>query len=372
MEAQGAGATKQHGGIVERLHIGPEVDSEENGLAYFTTALNFTGTSRPLISATTICGCLGSTTGTDYSDTSPRYAAGTHIILDDCYSPDLESVRLWNATLGVSYDCPTTLAQGFTASGCTMIGLRTGMYIRHKNNPNPNGILANNMIQFRDIGMDVGNIDTWRFPGNAFFLEGDIPRATPAYDMRFVASANVSITGAGFGTFCTTSSDCGYRVNIRIDAEIPSYGVARGDRFLIDTGLFGDQSQYFALTAIQTTPSARNIHIGASNAYHGQFSGAVVDDQSGTAVTLAGFPTTNNLNNPAAVVPNGANVTQGPTLGSAKVPWPATFNVLQTVPQSNQPTKPGSGWTLFTDTDGSLKALYQDGKTIVTVALAPS
>ncbi|MGH6890424.1 MAG: hypothetical protein ACREHF_14730, partial [Rhizomicrobium sp.] len=207
-------------------------------------------------------------------------------------------------------------------------------------------------IQFRDIGMDVGNIDTWRFPGNAFFLEGDIPRATPAYDMRFVASANVSITGAGFGTFCTTSSNCGYRVNIRIDAEIPSYGVARGDRFLIDTGLFGDQSQYFALSAIQATPSARNIHIGASNAYHGQFSGAIIDDASGTATTQAGFPGTATA--PGTVLPNQASnaLSFPPTLGNASPTgaWPATYNQLHYLTKWSVPDPgPASGWVLVSD-----------------------
>lgn len=347
----------QYSVIAERIHIGPEPDSSGNGYGYFNTGLDLTGMPRPLVSETTICGCSGPITD-DYTDTSPRYAAQTHLVLDECYSPQVIATRFWNATRGVSYDCSSTKSnpQGFVFSGCNMIGVRTGIYIRHLPPPDPAGRVNDNLIQFRDFGLDVGNVGNWAFPDNTYFLEGDIPRATPACDMRFVASNFVTITGATFGTFCGTgdSQNCGLRVNIYIDADTQSNGASGGASFLIESGMFGDQSKYFALSAIQTTPSAKNIQIGASNQFNGQFTAAVVNDASGTAITVLGYPG-------GAVAANGAA-----SLGSNPIPWPANYNLTHYMLPTVAPTAPNAGWVFFVDpTTGELVALASSGKTVI-------
>lgn len=368
----GSGAnppSQQYCGIVERLHIGPAIDpATGNGAAYFSTGLNLTAVSRPLVSATTVCGCDGPIAG-DYSDTSPRYAMQTGIVVDECYSPQIEKTRVWHATTGVSLNTPTTGAQGFVCTGSNIEGVRTGINILYTGGlgPCPNGFVANNSIQFRDVGIYAGRVDVWSFANNTFWLEGDIVRTAPAYDMSFQVATHVTITGSRFAALCSDRTDCGARVNIHLDAETQINGNNYCASFLIDTNMFGAIDSYFAISAIQATKSARDIQIGASNKFSGTYTSSVVDDASGTAVTLAGFP---GITNPPAVLPSGTPSTGQPTLGNANAneAWPQTFSVGYTLPQASALSAPSSGWKFFVDSGdhNKLKAIASTGA-IVTL-----
>ncbi|MGH6888607.1 MAG: hypothetical protein ACREHF_05350 [Rhizomicrobium sp.] len=349
MHGQGGKGGHQYGGIVERLHIGADLDSGGNGYGYFTTGLDLQYTARPLVSQTTVSGCEGNSviSNDDFSDTSPRYKMQTGIDVGECYSPMIRDSRVWNAATGVSYDSEdmTTDPQGFDVSGCNMEGVRTGVYVRHANKSCPSGIIGSGEIAFRDIGLDIGNISAWRFPNNLFFLQGtDADRSgNKAYDMSFIGSSKVTITGAGFGTFNDDAGPAGTRINISIGTLDPGTG---GDTFLIDTCIFGDGNATFAISAIQITSTAGNIKIGASNFFYGTFTGPVVDDPTGVAVTQVGYPG-------GVVAPNGEA-----TLGSAAVAWPSTFNQMHFLQQNPAPTFPSGwvGWSFYTDSSGTLWA----------------
>ncbi|MGH6887762.1 MAG: hypothetical protein ACREHF_00945 [Rhizomicrobium sp.] len=203
----------------------------------------------------------------------------------------------------MTYNSTSGKPQGFNVSGCNMEGVRTGVYVRHGTASCPNGMIGNSAIAFRDIGLDIGNISAWRFPNNLLFLQGTDAghSGNKAYDMSFIGSSKVTITGAGFRTFGVHSDPGprGTRINISIGALDPGTG---GDTFLIANCLFGDGNATFAISAIQITSTAGNIKIGASNFFYGTLTGPVVDDPTGVAVTQVGYPA--NSPSPPGVVPN--------------------------------------------------------------------
>jgi hypothetical protein len=219
-------------------------------------------------------------------------------------------------------------------------------------------------VQYRDVGFDIANVSKWRVALNGFRNEwGGIQPESTSYDMRFRAADLVTLGQNAFGTAANPN-----RVDILIDADTVVNGVAHGRHFLIDAHQFGDSTASFGASAIKISPSAVDIQIGASNQFVGQFSSTIVDDASGAAVTLAGYPgVPGDPAQPGVVAPSSADPAAGiTTLGSANVAWPQSFTQGQYLPPpGTAPGNPVVGWVIYTDpSTGDLYARWQSGAAI--------
>lgn len=355
----GGGPGTHRGAIVENVHVGNDgIMTNSVSWSYFIKGIDITGTPRPLIDGVTIAGCDGGGTN-NYLDSSPRYLAQTHLVLDECYSPHVKDCELWHAAVGISA-VSTTNVQGFFMSGSHIEGVKIGVLHTWSYAPgagNPAGTLAFNNIQFRDFGFDLANISKWRAAGNQFRNEWQtIPQPYTSYDMRFRAAGLVMLTGNGFDTQANN-----LRVNILIDPVSQVNGVNFAAHFLIDSHQFGEvlpAGSIFGTSGIkiaytQGIAPASDIQIGASNQFVGTFTGSLVDDAAGVAVTSAGFSNTTSAT-PPPVLPNGIL-----TLGTPQAAWLQTFSDAHFIQQHSAPNFPGApwtGWVLYTDSSGKLWA----------------
>ncbi|MGH6889063.1 MAG: hypothetical protein ACREHF_07700 [Rhizomicrobium sp.] len=343
-----------HCGTLEHVRVGPLFDSNGNGWSYFLSGVDLSGTPMPFLFDVKVAGCQGLIAKGNYADTSPRYFAQTLLTIDNCYDPRIMASIFWHATTAISYVCDFAQVQSFTSADVEIEGVQTGLYTRHVSEC-PDGQIHNTFCQFRNIGFDLGNIRRWRLLDNTMRIEGS---ETTVYDMRFIAATTVVIALHNFEAGDLGSTTDG-RINIFVDAETPSNGVNHGENFLIETNVFGERPvNPFATSAIVATQSAQNIQIGATNAYNGQFGGPVVNDESGTAVALLGYPGVPSTPPVPAVVAPSGNSTIGPTnLGSDAAPWPANYSQTHYVTSTNSaPKTPGSGWVIYADTAGTLWA----------------
>lgn len=357
-----------HCGTLEHVRVGPLFDSNGNGWSYFVSGVDLSGTPMPFLFDVKIAGCGGLIAKDNYTDTSPRYYAQTLLTIDNCYDPRIVASIFWHATTAISYVCDFSQVQSFTIADAEIEGVQTGVYTRHVSEC-PDGQIRNTFCQFRNIGFDLGNIRRWRALDNTMRIEGS---EAAAYDIRLIAANTVLIGLHNFEAGDPDSTTVG-RINIFIDAETQSNGVAHGENVLVETNIFGEQpTDPFATSAIVATVSAKNIQVGATNAFNGGFTDAVVNDASGTAVTQLGYQTSSTAA-AGTVVPNSANGNpQPPTLGSANVPWPITFNYLHTIPISNtEPPAPASGCVLYTIKVGPVIELWEKSSDGSTKQLAP-
>lgn len=361
-----------HCGIIEHVRVCPDVDPlSHNGLAYFSTGIDISGTPDPVVLNTEISGCVGPLQKDDYSDTSPRYAMQVCLNISNCYDPHVIASSFQHTTTAVNYNCTFGQVQSFLFDGVEIEGVQTGIYARHVLQC-PDGQLRNTFCQFRNIGFDLGNIFKWRITGGTFRVEGSV---ASAYDIRFIAANVVTVALNTFESGDSGSTAQG-RVTIFIDAETQSNGQSGGQNILMDTNVMGDfvrNPQTFATSAIVATRCAQNIRIGASNVFNGPFTGPPVNDTSGQVTTQVGFPTTNNPANPAAVLPNGSIATGLPTLGNGNLnaTWLGNFaygQFMPAIPMGVTLPSVTSGWAIFQDPKGSGKLLASNGSVTVTLA----
>lgn len=378
--------------LVSHVEIGND-DNEVEGVAwsYFATGLDLEGAGNLLVSDLVVTGPSGPSALTQnmclqvpgqWSDESPAYLPICHVKIDGCYGPTLIGLQLVCAQTAISH-VTTGLTpggqgpQGFYMSKVNIDRVKTGFVHQQTDTGGnsvtcPVGMIQDSYFAFRDVGLDLSDIFKWQVHGCDFFnygngvdVTGDCKYGT-VYDIHLRNANIVNIMGCRFSVPAAA-----YRYNIFVDADEP-VSTGHANNVLIAHNQFGDDiAGDHGISAIVLTPSAVSVVIGV-NAVIGQYTGSIVDDRTttGQAVAPLGFPSTSTTNLPA-ILPSAYAGNTSPTVGSANVPWRQGFTYLQTVPQSSQPTKPGSGWTLYTDADGSLKAIYKDGKTIVTVALAP-
>ncbi|HWE06489.1 MAG TPA: hypothetical protein VG274_07260 [Rhizomicrobium sp.] len=284
---------------------------------------------------------------------------------------------MWHASTAITRSSMGGNVQGFSVIDTHIEGVKTGIFHQHGTTTageDPDGKLIGCSVQYRDVGFDIANVSKWRVALNGFRNEWDgSPSETPVYDMRFRAANVVSLVQ---NTFAVGGNPA--RVNMLIDADSTMNHVAHAMRFLIDAHQFGDNTSgegasFFGISAIQITASATDIQIGASNQYLGPFSGAIVDDASGAAVTLAGFPgVPGDPTQPGVVAPSSADPAAGiTTLGSGSGPWPASFSLGHYLPTNSSgitPVPPTTGWVFYTDSTGKLYAQYRDNGPILLLS----
>ncbi|MGH6888985.1 MAG: hypothetical protein ACREHF_07290, partial [Rhizomicrobium sp.] len=197
--------------------------------------------------------------------------------------------------------------------------------------------------------------------GNGVNVCGDCNYGT-AYDIHLRNANVVNIMGCRFSRAAAAN-----RYNIYVDADHPS-ATGKAKNVLIGQNQFGDDiAGDHGLSAIVLSPSAQSVVIGV-NAYIGQYTGSIVDDQTPTGQAMAplGFPSTGALT-PPATVPSSYTANLSPSLGTGGAVWPATYNWLNYLPSTSPPlTNPSSGWAFFSDStdDNKLKAIASNGTTV--------
>ncbi|MGH6889303.1 MAG: hypothetical protein ACREHF_08915 [Rhizomicrobium sp.] len=226
----------------------------------------------------------------------------------------------------------------------------------------PVGMIQDSYFEFRDVGLDLSDIFKWQIHGCEFYnagngvnVCGDCNYGT-AYDIHLRNANVVNIMGCRFSRAAAAN-----RYNIYVDADHPS-ATGKAKNVLIGQNQFGDDIPGdHGLSAIVLSPSAQSVVIGV-NAYIGQYTGSVVDDQTSTgqAVSPLGFPSTGALT-PPATVPSSYTANLSPTLGNADGPWPQSFSQAHFLKYSSAPTIPSTyGWVVY----ASGNALYAyDGTT---------
>jgi hypothetical protein len=364
---------KKHGGVVENVYVG--TDGQKSGddpptqiaYSFFSIGMDLSGTPRPFVFNSLFSGCTGPGQENNFANDSPRYAVKAHLVLNECYDPQVKSCGLWHATTGITYSGGeegsfSENVQGFTVIDTHIEGVLTGIFHDHgyeSGDPdtvtnNPGGKIAGTSVQFRDRGFNINNIVKWQFGQNDFRNEGPSPNSdevVTSYDMLFRAANLVTLVQNSF--YIAANPD---RVNIYVDAATSHNGSAQAMNFLIDGHQFGDRSvtldpdnAYFATSAIQISNYAENIQIGASNQFVGLYNDSIVDDPHGNALTSVGYPSTNAA---PFVIPPGDPTLGQPTLGNASTNgvWPASFSHRHYLPGfTGSLTSPGSGWVIFTD-----------------------
>jgi hypothetical protein len=358
------------GAILEHIEVGND-NVETNGVSwsYFNVGIDISGAAHPLVFDCTVAGpagpnestCIENPDGTlvhCFRDESPQYLPAIALKLDESYGPYVAYCKFWHGQVGISYNNTVTAGapQGFSLVRCEATGFKTGLLFRHLAK-DPNGFIGECFLSFRDYGMDIHNIDKWQISGCEFFNEGDgynvggDGNMGTAYDMSFADANIVNITSCRFNEPAGVK-----RVHIELNLPTTTPPGTSADHFLIAHNQFGELGRTFGTSAVQVLGNASDIQIG-HNDYIGAYSGPVVDDSSSAAVATLGYPSP-SATSPSAIVPNGGATTVYPTLGSASVAWPATFNNAHYLPTSGTPSFPTlwDGWVLYTDTDGSLKA----------------
>ncbi|MGH6888987.1 MAG: hypothetical protein ACREHF_07300 [Rhizomicrobium sp.] len=225
----------------------------------------------------------------------------------------------------------------------------------------PVGMIQDSYFEFRDVGLDLSDIFKWQVHGCAFYnagngvnVCGDCNYGT-AYGIHLRNANVVNIMGCRFSRAAAAN-----RYNIYVDADHPS-ATGKAKNVLIGQNQFGDDiAGDHGLIAIVLSPSAQSVVIGV-NAYIGQYTGSVVDDQTPTGQAMAplGFPSTSTANPPAAI-PSTYPSNASPTVGSANVSWPNAFSELHTITGTSEPVAPASGW-VFYGVLNTLWAKYKDG-----------
>ncbi len=373
---------RRRSAIVTHVEIGNDgVETDNVTWAYFAVGMDLTGAGHLLLFDVTFAGPEGQNSlvthpcgspdpvERDYADESPAFLPTCHLVIDDCYDPHLISLKLWSAQTGISHVTTGVALTGQGPQGFYMSDVRFTVFktcfvhsqTRVDDTPVqcPDGMIQDCYFSFRDAGLNLANCLQWRVSGcefsslgDGYNVGGDCNQQT-AYDLVITDANIVAITGCRFNVIAAPN-----RVNIQINPPLTPSDI-QAQRFLIAHNQFGDNSDgTFGVSAVQVLGTANDIQIG-HNDYIGTYSGPIVDDQtgSGAVVALLGYPAGGSVA-VGAVVPNGGSSGNNPTLGSAAVPWPKTFNQLHCLPITLAPiANPSDGWVLYTDsTTGFLMA----------------
>ena len=389
----GQGPGTRRAAIITHVEIGND-HVQTNGVSwsYFAKGIDLTGAGHPLVFDVTFAGPDGPNAivstpcgypdpiERNYADESPAFLATCHLIIDGCYDPHLNSLKLWHAQTAISHvTTGITLGdqgpQGFYMSDvrCTEFKnclMHSQTYTDGSTVQCPDGMIQNCFFQFRDEGLNLTSVQQWQVSGCEFYMlgdgfnvGGDCAQKT-AMDIGITDADTVAIAGCRFNR-TSSAYNAPNRINIAINPVVTPSNI-EAKRFIISHNQFGDTaaSGNFGVSAVKVLGTAGDIQIG-HNDYIGTYTGPVVDDQTGTGAVVATLGYPGSASAPSAVVPNGA-----PTLGSAGAPWPASFSNSHTLPVPKATAAaPASGWVLYTDPNdlNKLKARYKDGTTIVTL-----
>jgi hypothetical protein len=116
---------------------------------YFLTGIDLTGCPRPNLQNVNISGVFGGI-AQDNTDTSPAYLMQTGLVLDNCYSPHLESVFIYSASLGISHIIGSGLAiQGMGIVNSAINNVKVGIL----NQGCPDIIMSGIYINYRDVAI---------------------------------------------------------------------------------------------------------------------------------------------------------------------------------------------------------------------------